>query len=590
MSANQGTFKELVGLHAKSNQTAICAPGRGNLSFADLVQQIDYTRRWMNDCGVGRGHRVAVVLPNGPEMATSFLSIAAMATCAPLNPAYKDPEFEFYLKDLDVRAVIVPEGVDSPVRAVAARLKKNVIELVIDKSSPAGRFTLRGKTGFAAVAEERCEGKDIGLILHTSGTTSRPKMVPLSQANMCASAKHISETLSLSASDRCLNVMPLYHIHGLMAAVLSSMRVGASVVCNSGFEANTFFKAIQDFKPTWYTAVPTIHQAVLGAAPGFQEIIKQNRFRFIRSSSSSLPSIVMTELESAMGAPVIEAYGMTEASHQMSCNPLPPKQRKPRSVGLPAGPKVAVMDTNGTLLGAGKIGEVVIQGPNVTLGYESNPEANKTAFEFGWFHTGDQGYMDEDGYLYLKGRIKEQINRAGEKISPLEIDEVMLAHPSVSQAVTFAIPHPTLGEDVGAAVVLKKGAQADEKILRAHVEERVAEFKIPQRILIVNELPKGATGKLQRIGLHKHFESQLSSHSRGKGNSDLERKLVLIWSDVLKNPQVGVADNFFSLGGDSLQAVSIVSKAKKAGIDLTVEQLVNHPTIAELAQEIGKAS
>jgi acyl-CoA synthetase (AMP-forming)/AMP-acid ligase II len=341
----------------------------------------------------------------------------------------------------------------------------------------------------------------VALVLHTSGTTSRPKIVPLTQRNVCASAMNVAQSIALARADRCLNIMPLFHIHGLIAAVLASAQAGASVHCTSGFDALQFFRWLEEVRPTWYTGVPTMHQAILGRATRNEAIIRSARLRLVRSSSASLPPQVMAELEKTFGAPVIEAYGMTEAAHQMASNPLPPRPRKPGSVGLPAGPDVAVMDEAGKLLPADAIGEIVIRGANVTPGYKNNAQANAAAFTNGWFRTGDQGVMDADGYFRLTGRLKEIINRGGEKISPREVDEVLLDHPAVAQVVTFAVPHAKLGEEVAACIVLADGAAADEKSIRAFAAERLADFKVPRTVVFVAEIPKGATGKLQRIGL-----------------------------------------------------------------------------------------
>ena len=295
--------------------------------------------------------------------------------------------------------------------------------------------------------------------------------------------------------------MPLFHIHGLIAAVLASISAGASIFCAPGFNALKFFAWLEQAQPSWYTAVPTMHQAILARAGKNKKTARKSNLRFIRSSSASLPPQVLHDLEETFDAPVIEAYAMTEAAHQMTSNPLPPDTRKPGSVGIPAGPKVAIMDEAGNLLEQGSVGEVVIQGENVTAGYDNNPDANRENFVNGWFRTGDQGYMDEDGYLTITGRLKEIINRGGEKISPREVDEILLGHPSVSQAVTFAVPHDKLGEEVAAAVVLNDGQALNESDIRSFVAGYLAGFKVPKKILILDDIPKGATGKVQRIGL-----------------------------------------------------------------------------------------
>lgn len=471
---------------------------RPSLSYAALRDLCRRTVGTLNRLGIGRGDRVAIVLPNGPEMAAAFLAIGSGATTAPLNPAYRAEEFTFYLTDLRAKALVVLQGMASDAREVAARLSIPVLELVPGEA--AGDFTLDGGVPGNAAKPGMAWPEDEALVLHTSGTTARPKIVPLSQANICASARNIARTLELGPDDACLNIMPLFHIHGLMAAVLSSMGAGASVVCTPGFDALRFYRWLDDERPSWYTAVPTMHQAILARAERNADTIARARLRFLRSSSSSMPGPVMRQLEDVFSAPLVEAYGMTEASHQMCSNPLA-GPRKPGSVGMAAGPDVAVMSDDGTLLPPGEIGEVVIRGRNVTAGYEANPEANAKAFTDGWFRTGDQGAFDADGFLSLTGRLKELINRGGEKVSPLEVDGVLSGHPAVAQALCFAIPHPKLGEEVGAAVVLREGMDCGERELREFAAQHLADFKVPRKVVFLAEIPKGATGKLMRIGL-----------------------------------------------------------------------------------------
>jgi acyl-CoA synthetase (AMP-forming)/AMP-acid ligase II len=481
-----------------ANAPAIRAPGRPALSYAGLRDLAAATIARLNGIGIGRNDRVAIVLPNGPEMAAAFIAIGAGATTAPLNPAYRADEFTFYLTDLKAKALVVQKGVATEARDVAAKLGVAVLELV--PGEHAGSFTLEGGSPAEAAQPGAAEAGDIALVLHTSGTTARPKIVPLSQANICASARHIGATLALSPADACLNIMPLFHIHGLIAAVLSSLGAGGAVICTPGFDALRFFRLLDEERPSWYTAVPTMHQTILTRADRNAEIIARAKLRFIRSSSASLPGPVMEQLEAVFGCPLVESYGMTEASHQMASNPLA-GPRKPGSVGQAAGPEVAIMDDAGTILPQGEIGEVVIRGPNVTAGYEANPDANAKAFTHGWFRTGDQGAFDAEGFLTLTGRLKELINRGGEKVSPLEVDGVLSAHPAVAQALTFAMPHAKLGEEVAAAVVLREGAACTERELRDFAAQQLADFKVPRKVVFLPEIPKGATGKLMRIGL-----------------------------------------------------------------------------------------
>ncbi|MET3132041.1 acyl-CoA synthetase (AMP-forming)/AMP-acid ligase II [Oxalobacteraceae bacterium GrIS 1.11] len=476
--------------------------GAAPLHYAALRELTRRTGVALNRAGIGRNDRVAIVLPNGPEMAASFIAVACAATCAPLNPAYRADEFEFYLSDLHAKALIVERGSQSAAIAVAQKLGVAIIELCPDPQLGAGAFILdTGELSGIANLTGMAQAGDIGLILHTSGTTSRPKIVPLTHGNLCNSARNVAHTTQFTAADKGLNIMPLFHIHGLIAGILAPLSRGGSVACSPGFNALKFFGWLDEVSPTWYTAVPTMHQAILSRAGQNAAVIARAKLRFIRSSSASLPTRVLAELEEVFRAPVIEAYGMTEAAHQMACNPLPPARRKPGTVGLAGGPEVAIMDADGALLAAGAIGEIVVRGDNITPGYENNPQANAQAFCHGWFRTGDQGQMDADGYLSLTGRLKEIINRGGEKISPLEVDEVLMAHPAVAQVVTFAIPDDKLGEEVGAVVVLREAMTATEREIRDFAGEKLASYKVPKKVLFMDEIPKGATGKLQRIGL-----------------------------------------------------------------------------------------
>lgn len=499
------TLAEMIAIHAKETPEAIAitAPSAKPLSYKALNILLENTVNTLNKLGIGRGDRVGIVLPNCPEMATAFVTIASACTAAPLNIAYRADEFEFYLGDLKAKALVVAKGSDTPARAVAEKMGITILELVPLPDNGAGSFSLStsGKSNSSAANGGLAKTDDVALILHTSGTTSRPKIVPLTHKNVCASARNISETLHLQQSDRELHVMPLFHIHGLIAGVLAPMAVGSQIFCTPGFNALKFFAWMKECKPTWYTAVPTMHQTILSRASGNLDVITDNPLRFLRSSSSSMPTQVIAELEKVFNAPLIESYGMTEAAHQMASNPLPPAKRIPGSVGIAAGPEVGIMGNDGSLLAPGVVGEIVIRGENVTLGYENNPKANAENFTNGWFRTGDQGSLTNDGYLTLTGRLKEIINRGGEKISPLEVDEVLMDHPSVMQVVTFAMPHEKLGEDVAAAVVLREGCSLSERELRDFASTKLADFKVPRKILFMTEIPKGATGKLQRIGL-----------------------------------------------------------------------------------------
>lgn len=571
--------------------TAIIAPNREALTYKRLFQHIQEIVARLNQLGIGHNDPVGIVLPNGPEMATAFLSVACAATSAPLNPGYRVEEYDFYLADLSARALIVLAGTESPAIEVAHNRGIPILELSPSIDDAAGLFTLSGESRPLAAESGPSLADDVALVLHTSGTTSRPKIVPLTHGNLCTSAHNIGQTLQLTPQDRCLNVMPLFHIHGLMAATLSSLAAGASVACTPGFYAPNFFEWMADLQPTWYTAVPTMHQAILARAVDKQDVIAKNPLRFIRSSSSSLPPQVMQALEETFNAPVIESYGMTEASHQMASNPLPPQSRKPGAVGLAAGPEVAIMhEKENRLLAQGATGEVVIRGANVTLGYANNPEANAKAFPGeGWFRTGDQGYVDDEGYLFLTGRLKEIINRGGEKISPREVDEVLLDHPDIVQALTFAMPDEKLGEAVAAAVILSAGSTRTELDIRRFAAEHLADFKVPERVVILDEIPKGPTGKLQRIGLAEKLGLTPDQTAVQDGatelvapQSEVEEFLAEIWKDVLGIEQVGIYDRFLNLGGDSITATRLVARLRQAlDLEFSLIDFFEAPTIAE---------
>ena len=484
---------------------AIVTPDGAVLTHGELRAEVDRLAGRLRALGLQADDRIAIVVPNGPEMAIAFLAAACAGCAAPLNPKYRTEELRFYLDDLGAKALITrPDESGSDARDAARTADAGVLPVALTGSASGGSGLIDLIASSPATEPSSPNGPaadDVALVLHTSGTTSRPKIVPLRQRNLARSACGIAESLALTTADRSLQVMPLFHIHGLLAGLLAPLSAGGSVACTEGFDAFRFFAQLAELRPTYYTAVPTMHQMVIARSSRHRDAARAAALRFVRSSSASLPEPVLQELGELFAAPVIEAYGMTEATHQMCANPLPPGVAKPRSVGVATGIELAVLDGDNRVLAPTERGEVSIKGPTVIDGYENNPDANAAAFTDGWFRTGDEGYLDDDGYLFLTGRLKEQINRGGEKVSPLEVDEALLRHPSVAQAVTFAMPHPKLGEEVAAAVVAADGADVDERELRRFLSKSLAAFKVPRRVLVLDELPKGPTGKLQRIGL-----------------------------------------------------------------------------------------
>ena len=554
------------------------------LSYRDLSERVNTLADALLALGVEAEDTIGLALRDGPDMATMFVATGAVAAAAPLNPNYRRAEFDFEIEDLDLKAMVVGMGKAEISPALDAATAAGIPVLRVDGAS------LTGASVGPAQDRRRNDTDAVALVLHTSGTTARPKIVPLRHRNIAATAAAIGVTLRLSADDRGCMVMPLFHIHGLMAGLSASLYAGASVICTPGFAAPDMARWLTSHEATWYTAVPTMHQALLDRARTQANEFADVRVRFIRSSSSSLAPVVMEELEATFKCPVVEAYGMTEAAHQMSCNPLPPAQRKPGSVGPAAGPEVAIMDADGNLLDTDEIGEVVIKGPNVMSGYHANEEANATAFTNGWFRTGDQGRIDTDGYVVLTGRLKEIINRGGEKVSPREVDEVMLEHPDVAQVVTFAVPDSRLGEQVAAAVVPTSDVPdaIDERALRVYVSERLAAYKVPRRVVVLETIPKGPSGKLQRIGLAEKLglseldAATTSQQPHQDPSSPGEELMAELWSDVLGRKQLSVHDHWLDVGGDSLGAARLLTMVREEiDVEISMLDFFDAPTIAE---------
>ncbi len=498
--SNASTLLEVLQT-APDQATAVILPESGvRVSYATLREQVLTMAEALAAAGVERSQRVAIVMPNGLPSIVSFLAASIAGTAAPLNSSYRQEEFSFYIEDTAARVLLCPPDGAEDARKAAAAAGIPVHAVRMDEK---GFVRLDGVSGNGHSGSRAANGHtlvppqpdDIALVLHTSGSTGRPKRVPLRHKNLAASAHNIVRTYDLTPGDVSLCAMPLFHVHGLVASTISTLLSGGTVVAPAKFNPLSFWRTVRDNRVTWYSAVPTIHQLLLARA-GSERPDGAENLRFIRSCSASLPPEMMQGLERAFGVPVLEAYGMTEASHQMCSNPLPPQARKAGSVGPGTGVQVSIMDAQGNHLARGERGEVVIQGPNVVSGYENNPEANAASFTNGWFRTGDQGFLDAEGYLTLTGRIKELINRGGEKIAPREIDEVLLRHPDVAEAVAFGVPHPSWGEEVAAAVVLRQPQK--ESDIMAFCRQHLAEFKCPKSLYIVTAIPRTATGKIQR--------------------------------------------------------------------------------------------
>jgi len=575
------------------NRPALEAPGRKALTYQELWKHVTDIGNKLKSAGASPSDRIALLLPNGPEMAVGFLAASCVACAAPLNPAYRRKELEFYFSDLQPKLLLTSSELDTPAHELAHEHGITVINLTTCEDMAAGMFTVSTPEHTPHsdnVDSEEINENSTALILHTSGTTSKPKQVPLSHANITTSAANIINVLNLDSDDCSLNIMPLFHIHGLIASLVAPLTAGGRVVCTPGLDPDRFFDWLTEFTPSWYSAVPTLHQIILEQARANNTRLAHCSLRFIRSSSAALPPQVLKKLEAYFECPAIEAYGMTEAAHQIASNPLPPREHKAGSVGLAAGPEIAIMNNDSKLVSQGTTGEIVIRGENITNGYTSNPQANRENFINGWFRTGDQGHIDADGYLFITGRLKEIINRGGDNIQPREIDEALMDLDGVSQAVAFSRPHPTLGEDVAAAVVVTPGSGLCEADIRAFAFERLADYKVPSQVIIIDEIPKGATGKLQRLGLAELLEEQLKHHHVSPRN-DTEQIIHDIFSDVLDLDNFGVNDNFFSLGGDSIRGTQVITRLQtQVHMELPVVLLFHKPTVAELAEHIATST
>jgi acyl-CoA synthetase (AMP-forming)/AMP-acid ligase II/acyl carrier protein len=586
-------LEDLLAYHGRTapDREAILAPGRPPMTYGALWACAKETVRGLRSVGVGRSDRVAVVLPDGPETAATLISVAAGAVCVPLNPGFTADEWHRYFGELRVAALLTRPDIDSASRGVALALDIPVVDLSTAPRGGPGPFRITGPTMRRISDDGFASSPDDALILLTSGSTSRPKMVPVTHASVCLSAYNVGAALALEPRDRLLSVLPLFHGHGLISGVIAALAAGSSVVCTAGFDAAVFFRLLTEFRPTWYTAVPAIHQAVLSAADGHKHSAQRFSLRLIRSASSTLPPKVLCGLEGLFGVPVIDTFGMTEAATQIAANPL--GRRKLGSVGQSAGAEIATLDGEGRLLSSGERGEIAVRGPTITRGYYNDAAATQSAFRDGWFRTGDLGYLDAEGYLFLVGRIKEVINRGGQKVAPAEVEQALLNHPDVVEAAVFPVPHPRLGADVAAVVVLRPGAKVSAQKLRDFARERLAGFKVPGLIRIVPQIPKGDGGKIKRGELAVAFsmtEQTRGAYGGGKmapPRSELERHLARLWADLLGLKRISVEQDVFALGVDSIAVMQMTSLLRERfGVDLSLKDIFDAPTVTSLAARL----
>lgn len=539
---------------------ALLAPGRATLDYGGLYAQLREAGTALNEGGVGQGDRVALLMSNGPEAASAFLAVSCFATAVPVNPVFGADELRGLLRDMRIGALLADLSHDPLAQALAAEFDAALFTLKVAPDSAAGCFTLIRRSVQRAVSRrEPCDPGADALLLQTSGTTGRSRVVPLTHENIMAAVDRTVTMMALTPDDRGLCLAPFFHKQGLVSGLMLPLAAGGSVIYPPAFDPAAFFGWLDALAPTWYIASPAMHQAILEHAPAHPEILKGNRLRFIRSGASALPPPVLHELERVFDAPVIEAYGMSEAG--IACNPLPPALRKPGTVGLPIA-EVAIMGPDDEVLGVGETGEIAVRGPCVTRGYENSPLETAEQFRKGWFFTGDEGRFDADGYLEVTGRRKEIINRGGRKVAPREVEDLLRQHPDVIDAAAFPVPHPTLGEDLVAAVVLAPNTETTPQLLRNHLFHLRAAYKVPSRILVVDKIPKGTTGKLERLHLASMLDAGLRTDFVSP-TSVLEAELGNIFAEVLHLETVGINDNFYALGGDSIKIVELILLLEK---------------------------
>ena len=543
-----------LGPHAARSPAAVAlaAPGRVPLSYVQLQRRLDALRPALLDAGVRPAGVVALALPSGPEFLVSFLAAASIGACAPLDPALTEPECRSHLQRLGAQAIV---SCDRAPAAAARSLGIQVLALRSTPADPAGVFALDPIAPAASAPAGR--QTDAALLLHTSATTGTPKLVPLTRANLRAMALHDARALQLTAADRFLSLMPLFHLHGISAA-LTQLSRGGTVIATSGFDAASFLTWLSEFQPTWFSSTSTIHRVLLALAREHPDGFRAAPLRLIRSTGAGFDPALQASLAEATGVPVLEGYGLTETGG-VARSTL--GSRKAGSVGRTSGLEIAIVDATGARLPLESEGEIAVRGPSVASGYLDDPGATQAAFRNGWFHTGDLGRLDSDGFLFLSGRLKEMIDRGGEKIVPEEIEGALAAHPAVAEAAAFAVPHRTLREDVAAAVVLRAAGAATELELRRFAATRLAGFKVPRRILIADRIPHGPTGKPKRAQLAELFCDRVTRREPARAPLDsIQAQIGAIWSRILGIGGFDPEDDFFVLGGDSLTAAMMLAE------------------------------
>jgi acyl-CoA synthetase (AMP-forming)/AMP-acid ligase II/thioesterase domain-containing protein/acyl carrier protein len=580
--AEKSTIYDMIRRRAEAqpDATALFLKGRPPVTYAALVARLDQVKRSLNDCGFGRGDRIGILHSGGPDMLFLLFGITGGATPVPLNPKVTEQELTVDFRQRAVQALVVEAGFETPARSVAQQLGIPIIEAT---PAPAGGEHGMDLSGGAPDRDHDpapSTAEDYFVVLLTSGTTEESKVVPI---------RHRQRTIApdyLEPSDCGLIIGALHH-SGRIMTLAKNLMSGSSSILAQSFDIGDFWEYLSGQGLTQFTTNQAVLKNILEHADAHEADIERSRLRVIFAAGGKVDPEIADKVEALMGAPVIERYNSTETNRIADHPPFGPHKRG--SVGFPTGCEVCIRSLDGVYLPNGERGEVVVRGPMVFDGYENNPEANAAAFVDGWFRTGDEGYFDEDGCLTLTGRIKEMINRGGEKVSPAEVDAAITSHPQVREAATFPIKHPSLGEEVAAAVVRERGSAVTERELTRVLLTALAGFKVPRHFVFVDEIPKGATGKVQRYKLAEVLglasdSGPIRGEALPRSATPLEARLQALWARVLKIDRVGLTDNFFLLGGDSLLAVELVQLVgRRLRCWLPVASLFEAGTVTEMA-------
>ncbi|WP_082646425.1 AMP-binding protein [Bradyrhizobium valentinum] len=568
------TLGQVIGRTASSfpHQPAIVSATFAPLTYRDLQRQLDSIRRQLRLAGFDCNARIGVLMPNSTDAVLTIVAVACCSIAVPLDPRLSQAEIDQRLDMLRLNALLLPQGSASEARQAAELRRLPIIEAAPVGQGLLGLNIAVQVSNSPAIDAEPDPGSP-AFILQTSGTTAQPKLIPFSHSNMLAAAARLHSWFGLTHRDRCLSVSSPYYSHGLKVTVFTPLLTGGSIAVPANSAVVALDEWLDVLRPTWYSAGPTLHAAVLDKAASLEDAPAAHTLRFAVSGGAPLPEEVQDGLQRILGVPVLEHYGSSEAA-QIAANLPPPGPNRPGTCGQPWPDTVAIVGEDGHPLPAGERGEIWVRGPTVISGYLDASELNQAAFREGWFRTGDIGSLDGDGFLSLHGRLSELINRGGEKIAPAEVESALLRHPAIAEAAAFAIAHPRLGDDVAAAIIPHPGAQTTPVQVRQFLQRELASFKIPRRILILDQLPKGATGKVQRRRLRELLDGLLGHQEAmplpavNKAPLDLEAELLTLWRRLLKSEAVTVDDDFFACGGDSLQAMEML---------IEVERLVGHP-------------